>query len=62
MAYIKDPPTTLPEAMERIKELEKKVQDLAMAIDLNTMPIWLVEDMQEIVGDDCAKLGVDTQA
>ena len=62
MVYVKDPPTTLPEAMARIKELEKKVQDLVLAMDLDTMPIWLVEDMQEILGDDCAKLGVDTQA
>ena len=51
MSYVKDPPTTLPEALARIKELEKKIQDLALAIDLSTMPIWLVEDMQEIVGD-----------
>lgn len=51
MAYVKEPPTTLPEAMARIKELEKKIEQLVLAMDLDTMPIWLVEDVDEIVGD-----------
>jgi uncharacterized coiled-coil protein SlyX len=47
--YIKDPPTTLPAALERIKELEQKVAELKTALEMGTIPAWVIaEGWEEI--------------
>lgn len=59
--YIKEPPTTLPAALERIKELEQRLEDLKLSIDYGIVPAWVITDLQEENGRLADELAACTQ-